>query len=69
MPRKPPPARRPAPAPKHTHPERWAGKPKPVWLSRALARAGVLPGDEAEEAIRAGRVTLNGKVVRQPGAP
>jgi pseudouridine synthase len=36
------------------------------WLSRALARAGVLPRAEAEVAIAAGRVRLNGKVQRQP---
>jgi 23S rRNA pseudouridine2605 synthase/16S rRNA pseudouridine516 synthase len=42
---------------------------KPDWLSRALARAGVLPVEEAEDAVRAGRVTLNGRQVRQPLAP
>ena len=36
------------------------------WLSRALARAGVLPLVEAERAIVAGRVTLNGRVQHQP---
>ena len=36
------------------------------WLARALARAGVLPKAEAEAAIAAGRVRLNGKVQRQP---
>ena len=70
MPRKPPP-RRPSPAPssKHAHPGRWEGKAKPDWLSRALARAGVLPLKEAEEAIQAGRVSVNGRVVKQPLAP
>lgn len=48
---------------------RWEGKAKPDWLSRALARAGVLPLPEAEEAIRAGRVSINGRQVRQPLAP
>ncbi|WP_224369873.1 pseudouridine synthase [Hyalangium versicolor] len=48
---------------------RWEGKAKPDWLSRALARAGVLPLPEAEEAIRAGRVSINGRVVKQPLAP
>lgn len=36
------------------------------WLSRALGRAGVMPAADAEAAIRAGRVTLNGKPTRQP---
>jgi 23S rRNA pseudouridine2605 synthase len=36
------------------------------WLARALARAGVMPEREAEAAIRAGRVTLQGRVVREP---
>src|SRR5690242_1300090 len=39
------------------------------WLSRALARAGVLALADAEEAIRQGRVKVNGKVVRQPLSP
>ncbi len=39
---------------------------KPEWLARALARAGVLPRESAEQAIRAGRVAINGKVVREP---
>lgn len=70
MPRKPPPSRRPAPPPsKHTHTGRWEGKAKPDWLSRALARAGVLPQEEAEQAIQAGRVSVNGKVVKSPLAP
>jgi 23S rRNA pseudouridine2605 synthase len=41
-------------------------QPVTDFLSRALARAGVLPAREAEAAVRAGRVTLNGRVVRQP---
>jgi 23S rRNA pseudouridine2605 synthase/16S rRNA pseudouridine516 synthase len=68
MSRKPPPPRRPSPASKNVH-GRWEGKAKPDWLSRALARAGVLPQDEATEAIQAGRVSVNGKVVKQPLAP
>lgn len=67
MPRKPPPPR-PA-STRHVHPGRWEGKTKPDWLSRALARAGALPQKEAEEAIQAGRVSVNGRVVRQPLAP
>lgn len=39
------------------------------WLSRALARAGVLTQAEADRAIRGGRVRVNGRVVRQPLAP
>ncbi len=67
MPRKPPP-RRPS-QDKPPSRSRWEGKAKPDWLSRALARAGVFPLPEAEDAIRAGRVSLNGRVVRQPLAP
>lgn len=39
---------------------------KQDWLSRALARAGVMPLDEAEAAIGAGRVSVNGRKVLQP---
>ena len=39
------------------------------WLSRALARAGVLPLQDAELAIRAGRVRLDGREEREPMAP
>ena len=39
------------------------------WLSRALARAGVLVPGELERAIRSGRVRVDGRVVRQPLAP
>lgn len=69
MPR--PPSRRSSPPPSKRAPTtgRWVGKPKPDWLSRALARAGVLPQTEAEEAIQAGRVSVNGRVVKQPLAP
>ena len=36
------------------------------WLSRALSRAGVLPREEVEAAIAAGRVAVNGRTQRQP---
>lgn len=39
------------------------------WLSRALARAGVLPLAEAEEAIRRGRVRVDAKAQVEPLAP
>jgi 23S rRNA pseudouridine2605 synthase/16S rRNA pseudouridine516 synthase len=39
------------------------------WLARALGRAGVLPRAEAEQAIRDGRVELDGRVEREPFAP
>lgn len=39
------------------------------WLSRALSRAGVMPLAEAEEAIRAGKVRLDGREEREPMAP
>ncbi len=39
------------------------------WLSRALARAGVLPVKEAEDAIRAGRVRLDSRGETEPMAP
>lgn len=39
------------------------------WVSRALSRAGVLPGRAAEEAVRAGRVALDGRAVREPLTP
>ena len=39
------------------------------WLARALGRAGVLPRVEAEQAIREGRVELEGRVERDPFAP
>ncbi|NTX13060.1 rRNA pseudouridine synthase [Myxococcus sp. CA056] len=49
--------------------QRWEGKEKPDWLSRALARAGVFPQKEADDAIRAGRVTINARVALMPLAP
>jgi 23S rRNA pseudouridine2605 synthase/16S rRNA pseudouridine516 synthase len=39
------------------------------WLARALGRAGVLPRAEAEQAIREGRVEVEGRVEREPFAP
>ena len=69
MARKPPPRRPPTSRSNPPSQSRWEGKAKPDWLSRALARAGVLPLPEAEEAIRAGRVTINGRVAREPLAP
>ncbi len=70
MSRKPPPRRS---APQLTkqlaNPGRWEGKAKPDWLARAIARAGVLPQEDAQAAIEAGRVTVNGRVVKQHLAP
>ncbi len=42
---------------------------KPDWLARALGKAGVMPRAQAEAAIREGRVTLDGRVEREPFAP
>ncbi|MGI5861497.1 MAG: pseudouridine synthase [Myxococcales bacterium] len=45
------------------------GKPitcKPDWIGRALPRAGILPPDEAEAAILAGRVSFAGRIVVDP---
>ncbi|HZH76168.1 MAG TPA: pseudouridine synthase [Archangium sp.] len=39
------------------------------WLARALGRAGVMPRTEAEQAIREGRVEVDGRVEREPFAP
>ena len=63
-------ARRPK-TPRWLHAARTRDSPaeKPDWLSRALARAGVLPLKEAEEAIAAGKVKLDGKTVREPFTP
>ncbi len=46
-----------------------AGPEKPDWLGRALARAGAAPLREAEAMVEAGRVKVDGKVVRHPFAP
>ncbi len=43
--------------------------PKLDFVSRALSRAGLLPGIEAEAAVREGRVRVNGQAVREPFAP
>jgi 23S rRNA pseudouridine2605 synthase/16S rRNA pseudouridine516 synthase len=39
------------------------------WLERAFGRAGVMPRAEAQTAIRAGRVTVNGRPETEPMAP
>jgi pseudouridine synthase len=39
------------------------------WLARALGRAGIMPRVEAEQAIRDGRVAVDGRVEREPFAP
>ena len=39
------------------------------WLARALGRAGVMPRAEAEQAIREGRVEVDGRVEGDPFAP
>ncbi len=39
---------------------------KTDWLGRALARAGILPFSDADAAIKAGRVALCGRIVREP---
>lgn len=38
------------------------------WLARSLSKAGLLPHNEAEQAVAAGRVKLNGKVIKSPYA-
>lgn len=43
--------------------------PKPDFISRALSRAGVLPSAQAEEAVQANRVKVNGRAVHEPFAP
>lgn len=62
-------SRKPPHKPKAPQSNRWEGKEKPDWISRALARAGVLTQEEAEQAIRAGRVSINGRVVQMALAP
>ena len=42
---------------------------KRTHLNRALSKLGLLSRSQANEAILAGRVTVNGRVVRAPGAP
>jgi len=70
MSRKPPVRRSSPELSKQTqNPGRWEGKAKPDWLARAIARAGVLPQEDAQTAIAAGRVTVNGRVVKQHLAP
>lgn len=38
------------------------------WISRALARAGVMPTRDAELAVKAGRVEVGGRTVHEPFA-
>lgn len=38
------------------------------WIARALARAGVMPTAEAEAAVKAGRVKVDGRTVHEPFA-
>ena len=38
------------------------------WLARALSRAGVLPFGDAEAAVEAGRVSVDGRVITSPMA-
>lgn len=45
------------------------GSVKPDFVSRALSRAGALPAALAEQAVRAGRVKVNHRVVTEPFAP
>lgn len=46
----------------------WTRTPgeRPDWIARSLARAGVLAPGDAEAAVRAGRVTVGGHLVREP---
>ncbi len=39
---------------------------RPDWIVRALARAGVLPLAQAQAAVRAGRVSIEGRSIREP---
>lgn len=43
-------------------------RPRQDWLARALSRSGVMTLSEAEDAIRAGRVSVMGRVVKVPMA-
>ncbi len=43
--------------------------PKADFISRALSRAGVMPSGQAEEAVKAGRVKVNGRLMHEPFAP
>lgn len=63
-------SRKPKPAPKWLMAARQNGAtPGKDWLSRALSRAGLFPFRESDEAIVAGRVMLDGQVVKVPVAP
>jgi 23S rRNA pseudouridine2605 synthase len=48
---------------------RTAGVSGDSWLSRSLSRAGVLPLNRAEDAIREGRLAIDGRVVTEPFTP
>ncbi len=48
---------------------RTAGVSGDSWLSRSLSRAGVLPLNRAEEAIRDGRLAIDGRVVTEAFTP
>ncbi|MDC0714140.1 pseudouridine synthase [Stigmatella sp. ncwal1] len=39
------------------------------WLARALGRSGIMPQQAAEQAIREGRVKVEGRLEREPFAP
>jgi 23S rRNA pseudouridine2605 synthase/16S rRNA pseudouridine516 synthase len=49
--------------------QRTAATNENEWLARALARAGVLPLADAEAAISAGRVKVDGHVTKEPFFP
>lgn len=64
-------AARRAPVPKWLHAARARGpRREPLdWVSRALSRAGVLPPAQAEAAVKAGRVAIDGRAVREGYTP
>ncbi len=49
--------------------KRTPGSAGDSWLSRSLSRAGVLPLQRAEDAIREGRVAVDGRVVTEAFTP
>ena len=53
-------------APPRKGPPRAGPRERVDWLSRALSRSGVPPLNDAEAAIREGRVAVEGRIVRQP---
>lgn len=66
-------SRRPPKTPRWLQAARAAGRDRPAgradWIGRALPRAGILPPADADAAIRAGRVRVGARVVREPLAP